>query len=97
MIRKATLAGALALGILSTSCLGPNNAQNSLRNWNAEVSDQDWVCEIVFLGLNVIPVYGIASIADVLVLNTIDYWSGDNPIDEPGPFPSGFGKAGGGE
>ena len=95
MIRKATLAGALALGILSTSCLGPNNAHNSLRNWNAEVSDQDWVNELIFLGMNVVPVYPIAMLADVFVLNTIDYWTGENPIDEPGPFPTTFGKGGG--
>ena len=50
MIRKATLAGALVLGMLSGGCLGPNNAHNGLRNWNAEVSDQDWVNELVFLG-----------------------------------------------
>lgn len=92
MIRKATLAGAIALGLLSGGCLGPNNAHNGLRNWNAEVSDQDWVNELVFLGLNVIPVYGVALTIDVLVLNTIDYWSGENPVKDPGPFPDTFGR-----
>ena len=80
------------MGLLCGGCLGPNNATNSLRNWNATVSDQDWLCEILYLGMTIIPVYGVANLVDALVLNTIDYWSGSNPIDEPGPFPAGFGK-----
>ena len=89
MIRKATLAGALTLGLLCGGCLGPNNAQNSLRNWNAEVTDMDWVNEVIFLVIS--PAYGVAGLIDVLVLNTIDYWSGENPLDDPGPFPDTFG------
>jgi len=86
MIKTKFLACAvLALG--ATSCLGPNNASNSLRNWNATVTDMDWADELIFLGMTIIPVYGVANLVDVVVLNTIDYWSGENPIDEPPPFP----------
>ena len=88
MIRKATLAACLALG-LTTSCLGPNNAHNSLRNWNAELSEQDWINEVVFLVIS--PVHMIALAGDVLIFNTIDYWGDDNPIGDPGAFPSTFG------
>ncbi len=87
MIKTKFLACAvLALG--ATSCLGPNNASNSLRNWNATVTDQDFLDEIIFLGLNIIPVYGVVALIDVVVLNTVDYWSGENPIDEPPAFPN---------
>ena len=88
MFRKATLAAALALGLSSTSCLGPNAAHNSIRNWNANLDAHDAVKEIVFLGFNIIPVYGVALTVDVLILNTIDYWTGDNPVGDPGAFPS---------
>ena len=85
MIKTKFLAcAALALG--ATSCLGPNNAFNSLHNWNATVTEYDWANEVIYLGLNVIPVYGVAHLADVLVLNTIQYWSGENPVDAPGAF-----------
>lgn len=90
-MKKTILAAALALGITTSSCLGPDNAYNSIKNWNAELSEQDWVNEIVFLGLTFIPVYGFALFLDVVVLNTVNYWTGDNPIDDPGPFP-GFTK-----
>jgi hypothetical protein len=72
------------------ACLGPNNAFNSLRNWNATVTDQDWLNEIIFLALNIIPVYGIFYLGDIVIFNTMDYWSGDNPIGDPGPFPDTF-------
>jgi len=48
----------------------------------------DWADELIFLGMTIIPVYGVASLVDIVVLNTIDYWSGENPIDEPPPFPN---------
>jgi len=92
MFRKATLAAALFLGLSATSCLGPNNAYNSIRNWNANLSDTDVVNEIVFLGFLVVPVYGVALLGDYVIFNTIQYWGGDNPISAPGEFPEGFGK-----
>lgn len=88
MFRKATVAAALALGLSSASCLGPNAAHNSVRNWNANLDAHDAVKELVFLGFNIIPVYGVAYFADVVVLNTIAYWTGDAPIEDPGAFPA---------
>lgn len=86
-MKKRLIALALALGLASSSCLGPDNAYNSLKNWNAELSDQDWLNEIVFLGLYIIPVYPIVHFVDIVVLNTIGYWTGDNPVKDPGAFP----------
>ena len=90
-MKKLFLAAALSLG-LTTSCLGPFNAWNGLRNWNAEVTDTDVVNELIFLGLNIIPVYGIVWIGDVLIFNTIGYWGDENPIGDPGPFPDSWGN-----
>ena len=86
-MKSKALLGALSLSLLGSSCLGPNNAYNSIRNWNANLTEQDWVDEVVFLGLNIVPVYGLAFMGDLLIFNTIDYWAGENPISDPGPFP----------
>ncbi|MEM6671206.1 MAG: DUF3332 family protein [Planctomycetota bacterium] len=85
-MKKMIAAAALTLG--ASGCLGPNNLFNSLHNWNANLTDQDWVDELVYIGLNIIPVYGFAWLADAWVLNTIDYWTGNNPVSDPGPFPN---------
>jgi len=85
-MKKALLAAALFVGF-NSSCLGPDNLYNSVKNWNAELSEQDWVNEVVFLGLSIVPVYGIALFGDVLIFNTIDYWTGNDTISDPGEFP----------
>lgn len=89
MTRSRKLLGSLLLliGLGSSGCLGPDNLYNSVKNWNANLSDQDWVTEVVFLGLYLVPVYQLAGLADVLVLNTYQYWSGKPMIKDPEPFP----------
>ncbi len=91
MIKKTLAASALTVGLLAPSCLGPNNAFNSLHNWNAEVTSMDWLNEVIYLGLNIIPVYGLVHLGDILIFNTMDYW-GTNPIDPAGEFPESFGS-----
>jgi hypothetical protein len=86
-MKKHALALVLALALPCSGCLGPDNAHNSIRNWNANATEHDWLNEVIFIGLTVVPVYGLAYLGDILIFNTIDYWSGDNPIEDPGPFP----------
>lgn len=93
-MKKVILALCLCLPVSLTSCLGPNNAFNSLHNWNATVTEYDWVNEGIYLGLNIIPVYGLFHLGDILIFNTVDYWSGENPISNPGAFPESFGSSG---
>ena len=76
-MKKALLGLALAASLTFTSCLGPNTLFNDLHEWNGQVSEQDWVNEVVFLGFTIIPVYSIAYLIDIVVLNTIDYWGGE--------------------
>lgn len=91
-MRKLLAALALSAGLVTPACLGPNHAFEGIRNWNAELSEQDWINEVVFLGLTIVPVYSFAYLGDILLFNTIDYWSGGNPIGEPGTYPEGFGR-----
>ena len=74
-MKKALLASVLALGLVSSSCLGPDHLYGSVKNWNAEMSDMDWLNEIVFLGLWIIPVYPITLLGDVVIFNTWGYWT----------------------
>jgi len=76
--RRIVLTGAatLALG----GCFGSFNAVRSLWAWNSEVSDSKWVNWLVFLGLSIIPVYLLFFIGDTLVLNSVEFWTGSNPV-----------------
>ena len=59
-----------------TGCYGNFQATKAVYKWNAEVSDEKIVRSVVMWGLLILPVYYIGGLADVFVLNPIEYWSG---------------------
>lgn len=76
--RRAAMTATLSL--FATGCFGEFAATHSLWKWNAEVSDSKWLRWLVFLVLAILPVYGLFILADAIVINTIEFFSGDNPI-----------------
>ena len=79
-MKKQTICLALATSILFSSCLGSFSAFNGLRDWNDGVTDSKFLDNLIFWGLNIVPVYGLFFIGDVLIFNTIEFWSGSNPV-----------------
>ena len=77
MIKRTILTATLCATLICTSCLGPNKTFNDLHEWNEEFSEKRWVNEAVFLGLTIIPVYSIAYLIDIIVRNSVDWWSED--------------------
>ena len=73
----------LSATILCSSCIGSFGLTCKLKNWNDRLGNK-WVNELVFLGLNILPAYGLAAFADVLVLNSIEVWTGSNPVAAAG-------------
>ncbi len=73
----------LSTTILFSSCVGSFGLFNRLATWNQEISNK-FVNELVFLAINIVPVYGVAYLADVLVINSIEFWSGTNPMANVG-------------
>lgn len=69
----------LSCSIMCSSCIGSFKLWNGLLEWNKSLGNK-FVNELVFIALNIVPVYGIASFADILVLNTIEFWTGSNPV-----------------
>ncbi len=74
-LRVSTLL--LAATLLTTSCIGSFGLFNKLLSWNKTATDSKFLNEIIFLIIS--PAYGICGTADILVLNTIEFWTGDNP------------------
>ena len=69
----------LSGSVLFSSCIGSFGLWNSLKDWNQGVSNK-FVNELIFLAFHIVPVYEIAYLADALVLNSIEFWSGSNPM-----------------
>ena len=62
-----------------TGCFGSFGLTVGLWNWNSSLGK--WPGELVFLIIGVIlPIYGIAAFIDVIILNTIEFWTGSNPM-----------------
>lgn len=70
---------ALAASMLSTSCIGSFALTNKLLTWNRTISNK-FVNELVFFAFWIIPVYEVSAFADVVVFNSIEFWSGNNPV-----------------
>lgn len=62
-----------------TSCIGSFALTNKLLSWNNTIGSKV-VNELVFIGLWILPVYEVSALADVLVINSIEFWSGSNPM-----------------
>ena len=80
MVRTQHRVGALlAAGLLLGGCYGPFYLTRKVYNWNGRVGDK-WVNEIVFLVISWVPVYSVSVLADALIFNSIEFWTGDNPM-----------------
>lgn len=73
----------LACSMLFTSCIGSFGLFNKLLDWNKTI-DSKFVNELVFIAFCIVPVYEIAALADILVINSIEFWSGSNPVADAG-------------
>lgn len=68
---------------LCTSCVGSFGLHTRLADWNQGVGTK-FVNELVYLAFNIIPIYPICYLADALVINSIEFWSGSNPMASVG-------------
>ena len=68
----------LAATLPLQSCIGKFALTNKVLSWNNQVGSK-FVNELVFFAFWILPVYEVTSIADLLVLNSIEFWSGNNP------------------
>lgn len=87
-MKKSKMATVFALilsgSIVFSSCLGSFALFNKVKDWNMTITDNKFVNELVFFAFHIVPVYWISYAADVLVINSIEFWTGDNPVANVG-------------
>ena len=69
---------ALSASMMMQSCIGSFALYNKVKNWNDHVGDK-FVNELVFVAMWILPVYELSFVADLFILNSIEFWSGTNP------------------
>ena len=86
MIKKMmrTIAVILTLMMLS-GCMGHSALTSKVLRWNLETAESRWGREGVFLGLWITLVYPVCFILDLLIFNSIEFWTGENSINGNSP------------
>lgn len=80
-LRRATILSLAAVGLLgSTGCFGSFQLTRKLHAFNKSVSDDKFVQELVFLAFAVPQIYSLVAGADALIFNTVEFWTGKNPV-----------------
>ncbi|MBI3807401.1 MAG: DUF3332 family protein [Nitrospirae bacterium] len=70
---------------VTTACYGPFNLTRSVYHWNSNIKgssevNEKWMKEFVFFGMIIIPVYMFSALIDAFIFNSIQFWSGSNPV-----------------
>ena len=73
------IAGAVIAGT-TVGCTGPFTLTKKVHTFQTSFEDK-WMDEVAFLGCWIFPVYELAMLADGLILNSIEFWTGDSPAD----------------
>ena len=66
---------------LTTACIGRMAVSSNVREFNLNVAENRWARAGVFVLLYVIPVYPIAGAIDLLIVNSIEFHTGTNPVN----------------
>ncbi len=66
--------------LTTTACFGTFPLARKVYRWNASVHSDKWVRWLVFLLINIIPVYAGAAILDMVFSNSVEFWTGRNPM-----------------
>ncbi len=80
-LSKLAVSLTLVAFVFTTSgCFGGFNLTRKVWTFNKNVSPNKWVQELVFLVLVIVPVYGFASLIDAIFINSVEFWTGENPV-----------------
>lgn len=83
-MKKNSLTVAAVLSVAAMlpmqSCIGSFTLTHKVLSWNNQVGSK-FINELVFFAFWILPVYEVTSVADLLILNSIEFWSGNNPVE----------------
>lgn len=69
----------LSIGVLNTGCYGTFPLTKQIYKFNGSIGDK-YVKQFVFWGLGLVQVYTVGLVADGLIFNLIEFWTGSNPL-----------------
>lgn len=79
-MKKSISVVLLSLSVFLSGCLGQNALFNKVQDWNATASEEEFVNQGISFVFWWLPVYGLTLLGDIIILNSVEFWSGTNPI-----------------
>jgi len=83
MKRPSPWLAVLCAGFISmhaTGCFGSFKLTQKIWQFNKNISGEKFVQWLMFLVLVIVPVYELGTLIDALIINSIEFWSGNNPV-----------------
>ena len=68
----------LTATLLTSSCVGSFSLFNRVAKWNNHATSSKFLNEIIFILIS--PAYVACTVVDALLFNTVEFWSGSNPM-----------------
>jgi hypothetical protein len=69
----------MLIAIAAVGCTGTFKLTRQVYDFQTKPADK-WVDEVLFLALVIVPVYEVATVVDAVVFNSIEFWTGKNPM-----------------
>lgn len=66
--------------LVTGGCIGGMAVTGKVRQFNLDAARSRWAREVVFVALHIVPAYPIAAIADLIIVNAIEFHTGINPV-----------------
>jgi len=85
--RRIVAVGLLAGFVpVASACFGSFQLTRKVYRFNQNVHSDKWIRWLVFLAATIIPVYPFAAGFDAIFANSVEFWTGNNPVArlEPG-------------
>lgn len=80
MLRSHRLSGlVLVMSLVISGCYGPFNLTRQVHHFNGQAGDK-YVNELIFISFAILPVYTGAAFLDAVLFNSIEFWTGRNPV-----------------
>ena len=80
--RRSIAVAALAafMPMATAGCFGRFEAVRKVYDFNKEIHTDKWVVWVAFLVMSIVPIYGLAVFVDTIVFNSVEFWTGTNPM-----------------
>lgn len=92
-MKRVPLVAAVVAVALASGCMGSFGLTRMIYGWNEKVTDNKIINNVIFWVLGILPVYSIAMGVDLIILNTVEFWTGNKLIADGTDGTDANGKA----